>query len=170
MGAYERDDSAFSITMSVGDTSIYYRDLMVQWIKDLRRTVDFIETRRDLRADRIGYFGLSWGGETAPIALSMEPRIKAAALFSAGYAAAPNRAEVAKLNYAPRVHTPTLMMNGKYDTMFPYQTSQLAFYNQLGTAPSDKHMVLSETGHILPMDTVAHETLKWFDHYLSGKP
>jgi len=170
MGAYERDDSLFSITMSVGDTSIYYRDLMVQWIKDLRRTVDFLETRRDLRSDRIGYFGLSWGGETAPIALSMEPRIKAAALYSAGYHAVTPRPEVAKFNYAPRVHTPTLMMNGRYDVVFPYETSQVPLFNQLGTTAQDKRMMTSETGHILAMDAVVKETLAWFDHYLSGKP
>jgi formylglycine-generating enzyme required for sulfatase activity/tRNA A-37 threonylcarbamoyl transferase component Bud32/dienelactone hydrolase len=170
MGAFERDDSAFSITRSVGDTSIYYRDLMVQWIKDLRRTVDYIETRRDLRSNRIGYYGLSWGAETAPIALSMEPRIKAAALFSAGYAAVTPRAEVAKFNYAPRVHTPTLMLNGRWDTLFPYQTSQLAFFNQLGTPAADKRMVVSELGHILEIDLVVQHALKWYDHYLSGKP
>jgi tRNA A-37 threonylcarbamoyl transferase component Bud32/dienelactone hydrolase len=168
MGAYERDDSAFSITRSIPDTTIYHRDLMVQWIKDLRRTVDFLETRKDIRADRIGYFGISWGGETAPIALSMEPRIKAAALYSAGYHAIIPHAEVAKYNYAPRVHTPTLMMNGRYDVVFPYETSQVPFFNQLGTR--DKKMKVSDGGHILPMETVVQETLAWFDRYLSGKP
>ena len=168
MGAYERDDSAFSIARSTPDTTIHHRDLMVQWIKDLRRTVDFLETRKDIRSDRIGYLGLSWGGETAPIALAMEPRIKAAALYSAGYHAIIPHAEVAKYNYAPRVHTPTLMMNGRYDTVFPYETSQVPFFNQLGTR--DKKMKVSDTGHILPMETVVQETLAWFDHYLSGKP
>jgi dienelactone hydrolase len=170
MGTFERDDSAFSITQSTPDTSIYYRDLMVQWVKDLRRTVDFIETRRDLLSNRIGYYGLSWGAEAAPVALSMEPRIKAAALFSAGYARVTARAEVAKFNYAPRVHTPTLMMNGRWDTLFPYQTSQLALFNQLGTPPADKRMVVSERSHILEIDSAVQQTLKWFDHYLSGKP
>jgi tRNA A-37 threonylcarbamoyl transferase component Bud32/dienelactone hydrolase len=170
MGAYERDDSAFSITRSVPDTTAYHRDLEVQWIKDLRRTVDFLETRKDIRADRIGYLGLSWGGENAPIALAMEPRIKAAALYSAGYHAIVPRAEVAKFNYAPRVHTPTLMLNGRYDTVFPYETSQVPFFSQLGTPARDKKMVVSETGHVLPMATVVKETLAWFDHYLSAKP
>ncbi len=170
MGAYERDDSAFSITRSVPDTTAYHRDLTVEWIKDLRRTVDFLETRNDIRSDRIGYLGLSWGGEAAPIALSMEPRIKAAALYSAGYHAIMPRAEVAKFNYSPRVHTPTLMLNGRYDTVFPYETSQVPFFNQLGTPARDKKMIVSETGHVLPMATVVKETLAWFDHYLSGKP
>ncbi|HEY6829699.1 MAG TPA: dienelactone hydrolase family protein, partial [Gemmatimonadaceae bacterium] len=170
MGAYERDDSAFSITRSIPDSTAYYRDVMVEWIKDLRRTVDFLETRQDVRSDRIGYLGLSWGGETAPIALAIETRIRAAVLYSAGYHAIASRAEVAKFNYTPRVRVPTLMLNGRYDTVFPYETSQEPFFNQLGTLPHDKKKVVSETGHVLPMATVVRETIAWFDHYLSGKP
>jgi len=60
------------------------------------------------------------------------------------------------------------MMNGKYDVVFPYETSQVPFFNQLGTR--DKKMKISETGHVLRMDAVVQETLAWFDHYLSGKP
>jgi cephalosporin-C deacetylase-like acetyl esterase len=169
MGTYERDDSTFSITNPLPDTTTYYRDLVVQWVKDLRRTVDFLETRKDIRSDRIGYYGISWGGLVAPMALAMEPRIKAAALFSAGYYGTPARAEVDAINYAPRVRTPTLMLNGRYDTIYPRETSQVPFYNQLGTPARDKKMVPSANGHILPLDITMRESLAWFDRYLSGK-
>ena len=169
LGTYERDDSAFSITQSLPDTTTYYRDLMVQWVKDLRRTVDFLQTRKDIRSDRIGYFGASWGGLTAPIALAIEPRIKAAALYSAGHANRFARAEVETFNYTPHVHTPTLMLNGRYDVVFFYETSQMPFFNRLGTPASDKRIVMSDNGHIIPMDTGVQETLRWFDRYLSGK-
>jgi pimeloyl-ACP methyl ester carboxylesterase len=106
----------------------------------------------------------------APFVLAIEPRIKAAALFSAGYIARPARAEVEAFNYTPRVHTPTLMLNGRYDTLFPYETSQLPFFNQLGTAAADKDMKTSPNGHIVPLNVTVRETLKWFDRYLSGKP
>jgi dienelactone hydrolase len=169
METYERDDSTFSITNPLPDTTTYYRDLVVQWVKDLRRTVDFLETRKDIRSDRIGYYGISWGGLVAPMALAMEPRIKAAALFSAGYYGTHARAEADAINYAPRVRTPTLMLNGRYDTVYPRETSQVPFYNQLGTPARDKKMVTSDNGHILPLDITMRESLAWFDRYLSGK-
>jgi hypothetical protein len=169
MGTYERDDSTFSITQSAPDSTTYFRDLRVQWVKDLRRTVDFLETRKDVRAERVGFYGLSWGGENAPVALAMEPRIKAAVLYSAGYHPRRARAEVDAVNYAPRVHTPTLMLNGKYDTVFPYETSQKPFFDQLGTAAGDKSMVMSETGHILPMGIGIKAGLEWFDKYLTNR-
>lgn len=78
MGTYERDDSTFSIVRSTPDTTTYYRDLMVQWVKDVRRTIDFLETRKDIRSDRIGLSGASWGAMNAPMAVAVEPRIKAA--------------------------------------------------------------------------------------------
>jgi len=170
MGTFERDDSAFSITQSRPDTTTRYRDLVVQWVNDLRRTVDFLETRKDIRADRIGFHGGSWGGMNAPFALAMEPRIKAAVLFSAGYWRYKARAEVEPYNYAPRARTPTLMLNGRFDTLFPYETSQLALYNHLGTPAQDKRMVLEDRGHMLTLDKTLPATLEWYDRYLSGKP
>jgi len=169
MGTYERDDSAFSIARSTGDTTLYTRDLVVQWIKDLRRTVDCLETRKDLRSDRLGFYGTSWGGSMGPIALAMEPRIKAAVLWSAGYPDVHVRAEVEPVNYTPRVRTPTLMLNGRYDTTFPPETSQIPFYNHLGTPAGEKEMKVSENGHILSMEITVNDALNWFDRYLSGK-
>jgi formylglycine-generating enzyme required for sulfatase activity/dienelactone hydrolase len=168
-GTYERNDTIFGATPSLPDSTTHYRDLTVQWIKDLRRTVDFLETRKDVRSDRLGFFGASWGGLNAPIALSMEPRIKAAVLYSAGFVPGIKaRVEVDEANYAPRVHTPTLMLGGKYDTVFPYETSQVPFYKQLGTPPQDKLMVTSDVGHIVSFGVTVKESLAWFDRYLSG--
>jgi len=168
MGTFERDDSTFSIAQSSPDTTTHFRDLVVQWVKDVRRTIDFLETRKDIRSDRIGLLGISWGGSQAPYALAIEPRIKAAALYSAGYQAAPARAEVELFNYTPRVRVPTLMINGRYDTVFPYETSQVPFFNHLGTAKDEKRTVLSENGHIVSMNVMARESQAWFDRYLRG--
>ena len=63
----------------------------------------------------------------------------------------------------------TLMLNCRYDTVYPYETSQLPFFNYLGTPARDKKMVMSNTGHILQFDQTTAATLEWFDKYLSGK-
>ena len=54
--------------------------MQVQWVKDFRRSVDYLETRPDLDMERLGYYGLSMGAFFAPIPLALEPRIKAAVL------------------------------------------------------------------------------------------
>lgn len=172
MGTYERRDGTFGRPRTTPDSTISYRDLSVTWIKDLRRTVDYLETRQDVRADRVGFYGVSWGGMVAPLALSMEPRIKAALLHSAGYVSGQNqqaRAEVLVANYAPRVRTPTLMLSGRYDTVFPYETSAVPFFNQLGTPSRDKKLISDDGGHAVGPDVGKREALAWFDQYLSGR-
>jgi dienelactone hydrolase len=170
LGAYERHDSTLSRRRAVPDSSTAASNLFVHWIQDLRRTVDFLETRQDLRSDRIGYYGVSWGGATAPVALALEPRIRAAVLNSAGYLAPPTRPEIFPPNFSPHVRTPVLMLNGRYDTVFPYETSQLAMFRQLGTAPADKEIHVEPNGHIIPNDSVVPLGLAWFDKYLSTAP
>ena len=43
-------------------TKIEYRDQIVNWITDLSRGLDYLETRNDLDTSRIAYFGSSAKG------------------------------------------------------------------------------------------------------------
>jgi dienelactone hydrolase len=165
-GMFERGDT--SSRWQTPRKTAAYRDITIQQIKDLRRTVDYLETRGDMKVDRLGFFSFSWGSQMAPLALALEPRIKAAVLNLGGYwpvgEAFP---EVELWNYAPRVRTPTLMLNGEYDSVFPLATHQKPLFDQLGTPLTDKKHVLYPTSHSVPADALARETLAWFDRYLS---
>lgn len=48
------------------------------------RSIDYVETRKDLDASRLAYYGLSWGGAMGAILPAVEPRIKANILYVAG--------------------------------------------------------------------------------------
>ena len=37
-------------------------DSLRRLVNDLRRTIDYLQTRNDLNTGAIGYYGLSWGG------------------------------------------------------------------------------------------------------------
>ena len=39
------------------------------------------------------------------------------------------------------------MVNGRFDYLFPLETSQLPLFNHLGTPAEHKHHVLLEAGH-----------------------
>ena len=71
-----------------------------------------------------------------------------------------------RLNYAPRVRLPTLLLNGRYDFETPYEAAQRPLFELLGTAPEHKRHTVLETGHALPMDAVTREILPWLDRYL----
>src|SRR5205823_4746792 len=53
------------------------RDLTIAWSKELGRSVDYLETRRDIDGGRIAYYGFSLGAVLGPILTALEPRFKA---------------------------------------------------------------------------------------------
>ena len=160
---YERRDSLHS---DLPDSTIFWRDHAVMWVKDIRRTLDYLSTRPDMDTTRFSYFGSSWGANMAPLNLATEPRIKAAVLLVAGLTMERGRPEVDPLNFLPRVTVPLLMLNGKYDFFFPVEISQKPFFQMLGTPAEHKKYIVYEGGHDVPRTALITETLAWLDKYL----
>ena len=70
------------------------------------------------------------------------------------------------MNFAPRVKVPVLMVNGRYDFVFPLETCQEPMFRVFGTKAQDKKHVLYEGGHVPPLLRVKKDTLDWLDEYL----
>jgi len=60
---YERGDDLKS---DYQQATAFYREHVIDWAKDLGRTLDYLETRQDLDHNHIAYFGLSWGRGARP--------------------------------------------------------------------------------------------------------
>jgi eukaryotic-like serine/threonine-protein kinase len=166
-GTFERgNDTLVSITN--GDESSHqYAELLIQQVKDFRRCVDYLETRPDINGRKLAYYGFSWGGEFGGIIPAVEGRLKVSVLIAAGMGLAGRlRAEVNEINYVSRVKMPTLILNGKYDTIFPLDTSAKPMFDLLGTPAQDKQLKLYETDHNPPRNEIIKETLAWLDRYL----
>jgi formylglycine-generating enzyme required for sulfatase activity/dienelactone hydrolase len=142
------------------------RDLAIQRMKDLQRAVDYAMSRTDLDHDRFAYFGVSLGGRLGAIALAIEKRFKAGVLWAGGFRSGQTLPEIDEINYAPRVTTPILMLNGRDDFTFPVSTSQLPMFAGLGTPARDKQHLLYDGGHIFPFARIMKDTLDWLDKYL----
>ena len=125
----------------------------------MRRSVDFLTTRTEIDKDRIGYYGLSLGALWGPMFLAMEPRITAAVFLAGGLEGALDDGdyltpEFDAATYAPRVKAAVLMINGREDIRFPYETSQVPLFKLLGSPPDKKAHKTYPGGH---------STLGWFD-------
>jgi formylglycine-generating enzyme required for sulfatase activity/cephalosporin-C deacetylase-like acetyl esterase/predicted Ser/Thr protein kinase len=143
------------------------RDYFIQAIKDARRSVELLSSRPDIDASRLGYFGISLGGNTGLRILALEPRLRAAVLAATGLSTNRLPPEIDRLNFAPRIHQPVLLVNGRDDFLFPLETTQRPLFNLLGTPPADKKLVLLDGGHVVPRSNVLfREALDWFDKYL----
>ena len=143
-----------------------FRDITIRRVQDVMRTIDYLETRDDINADRLAYLGWSWGAHWAGLVLALEPRFNAAVLHVAGVRGARPLPEVDYLNYLPRVTTPVLTLNGRLDGVIPPDTHTRPFFDLLGTPDEHKRFVLTESGHFVPRPTLIRESLDWLDRYL----
>ena len=60
------------------------------------------------------------------------------------------RPEVDLVNFLPRRRIPVLVLNGKYDSVFPVESLQLRFFKLLGVPAADTKRIVYEGGHFLP--------------------
>lgn len=163
-GTFERNDGT-----SAPDTQLHtsrWRDLVVAGVKDFSRTIDYLATRSDLAMDQIGYIGNSRGGAFGPVFLALEPRVKAAVFWIPGFHRAIAMPEVHPINFAPRMKQPVLVLNGRYDPIFPEAASQIPFFRSIGTPDHLKHRIVYDSGHNLPVNDRIKETIGWFDRHL----
>ncbi|MBS7612818.1 acetylxylan esterase [Candidatus Bathyarchaeota archaeon] len=168
---------------------------IIQTVIDLRRAVDYIETRPEIDSNRIGYVGGSMGGILGAIFIGVEPRIKAAALLVAGgnmslmiresqHPAIPPIREYLKLNNISyeelqRLLNPIDPINfignfsprpvvfhlGKYDRIVPAEAGE-QLYKYAG---EPKTIYWYDSGHDLPLELVVVRILDFMDMNLKNR-
>ena len=127
--------------------------------KEIYRTLDYLETRPDIRKDRFAYLGFSTGAWMGPLVFAGEPRFKAAILMGAGVE------DPEFLRFARRATTPTQMINGRFDG---FGQGDAPLFRALGAPADHKRHVVLDTDHSLagvPKE-VRRFNLEWLDKYL----
>ena len=142
------------------------RDRVPIYYKDFARTLDYLETRVDFNHDGVAYYGLSLAW-TGPILAAVDPRIKTCVLLAGGIPRYSVPPYIDPVNFAPRSHVPTLMINGRDDFIDPLESSQRPLFRLLGAPEADKRHVLLDGGHLPPdRRAIIREVLAWLDKYL----
>ena len=160
-GTYERRDPS-----SAGGPN-EDRDEVIAWSKDLGRSLDYLETRRDIDRGKLAYYGLSMGSITALPALAVEDRFKAAVLLAGALPFSRVPPEADPVNFVPRIRIPVLLLGGRQDFPHPVDTAQVPLFRLLGTPERDKKHVIFEGGHApLRVQVIIKDILDWLDRYL----
>ncbi|MCX6591244.1 MAG: acetylxylan esterase [Acidobacteria bacterium] len=146
--------------------ALLFGETMIGWrAYDVMRTIDYIETRKDLDAKRIGCMGISGGGTVTLFTAALEPRIKAA--FVSGYLNT-FRDSILSIahcidNYVPGILNwaemydvagliaprPLFVESGDRDNIFPVEASReavarvIAVYRSMGVPERVGHEVFS---------------------------
>jgi dipeptidyl aminopeptidase/acylaminoacyl peptidase len=162
---YERRTAKNPSDMS----KLEWRDAVAQWVREIRQSMNYLASRDDIDINRVAYYGSSYGAMIAPGILVLEPRFRTAILRHGGFWLGDEHPlpECDAVTFAPHVKIPVLMMNGRYDPIFPPETSQRPFFDMLGSPAGAKRYVLFDVGHDFPpRNEMIRETLDWLDTYL----
>ncbi len=151
---------------SAGAALLLGQTLLGWRVYDVMRAIDWIETRKELDARRVGCMGISGGGTVTTFAAALEPRIRAAMI--SGYLNT-FRDSVMSLshcidNYVPGIldwaemydvagliaPRPLFVESGMKDDLFPIEASKASFarvqkvYEVLGAAPLAQQEVFND--------------------------
>jgi len=142
-------------------------DYVVRRVTELRRGLDYIETRPDLDHERIAFMANSAGNWTGVILTALEPRYRSVLFVGTGIrprsisdAAAANR-----INFAPRIAPPKLMLHGRYDENMPLKSEGEPLFRLLR---EPKRLQIYEGGHVPPTDVYVPAVKKWLDETLGA--
>ncbi len=165
LDTYERHVDPLQLVGSVGDLQ-----LTMKWSKEVRRAVDYLDTRKDMDASKIAYLGVSMGAAYGVIFTALEPRFRAVVFLDGGFFLASPPKGRDQVDFAPRVTKPVLMVNGKYDFTFSPDRAQAPMFRALGTDPADKKRVVLDTPHDVSQQRaeLSRVVLAWLDRYLGA--
>jgi dipeptidyl aminopeptidase/acylaminoacyl peptidase len=144
-----------------------YTEWLIKMVKDFSRSIDYLETRKEIDVTKLGFYGHSWGGILGGIIPAVEERLKVNILIVGGFTywgrAFP---EADEINYISRIKVPTIMLNGRFDYRFPLETNLMPFFNFLGTPEKDKRICIYDTDHYVSKADMIKEVLGRCDKYL----
>jgi len=153
-----------------------YRELIVQWTIEHRRAIDYLATRPEVDASRIGILGHSLGGVMAYALAGVDARIRAAVITATApltrhyinligwdETALVRMTPIVPQTFAPAItSSAVLMVQGRDD---PYATLEgvQALYHSI--ASPSKELVIFEGGHRLPSEQLP-KVVEWFGRHL----
>ena len=76
-------------------------EYLIELIKELRRSIDYLETRSDIDTNKLAFYGVSWGGALGGIIPAVEDRLKISILVKGGFSQEQAFPEADAINYVP---------------------------------------------------------------------
>lgn len=140
-------------------------DHTVREVMEMRRGLDYLESRPDIDASKIAYFGMSAGTGTGLVLTGVENRYRS--VLFVGTHLHPREVTdtpaANRINFAPRIECPKLMLQGRYDESAPLESQARPLFNLMR---EPKRLEVFEGGHVPPQTIQIPAMTKWFDETL----
>ncbi len=131
-----------------------YLNWVIQTTKDVSRSFDLLVDHYNALPDKIGYVGVSRGGQVGFIVTGVEKRFNAVALLIAGHMDALETGHLAAAcpaNYVARIYpTPTFLLNGTFDSDYDMEKSVKPLHKQFNPKSTEIHWM--DVGHTITDD------------------
>jgi cephalosporin-C deacetylase-like acetyl esterase len=162
-GSIERLRPATFVSPSV--KTVEFAEIVAGHVTDLRRGLDYLETRNDIDMTRIGALAPSAGSMLGLILGALETRYRAFVFIGAGIPPSYRAISAAAnpLNFAAYIRPPKLILQGRYDEDTPLRTATEPFFKLLS---EPKRLTLYDGGHVPSIEVTMSATSGWLDDQL----
>ncbi len=149
------------------NSTVESRKQVVNWITDLRRGVDYLETRDDLDRQHLTFLGISNGANLGLLLTAVETRYKYSVFVSAGLEPQVKTwiAETNYINFASQSRQTKLIVNGRYDETFPYNSDARPLFKLLR---EPKKIMTYDGGHIPTVEYFSTTVNSWLDETIGS--
>jgi dienelactone hydrolase len=140
---------------------IEYVNAVAPYIVDLRRGLDYLESRDDMDPNRMAFMGCSMGGIIMCLP-AIEPRYQAVvfccSVLRKSHAQVHSAAN--PVHFAPLIKQPKLLLHGLYDETSPLRTDAEPLHRLL---PQPKLVELYPGGHVPDPEDLTTRVNAWLD-------
>jgi pimeloyl-ACP methyl ester carboxylesterase len=144
--------------------TIEYVEEIAQAIVDVRRGLDYLETRSDIDSGKIAYFAPS-SANFKLIVPAVDMRYRSVIFMGGGVRKYMTQSlpAASPINFVGRIKAPKLMLHGRYDEAAPLKTEAEPLYKLLR---EPKRLIVNEGGHIPPPQIFVPALNNWLDETL----
>jgi dienelactone hydrolase len=135
-----------------------YVELVVSNVTEMRRGLDWLESRPDIDSSRIALLGISAGGGPGVLVSALDSRYRSVVFIGTGiaqreveYAAAANR-----INFIPHIRAPKMMLQGLYDEDTSLRSEAEPMFRLLS---EPKRLETFEGGHVPSFEVMIPVTM-----------
>jgi len=145
--------------------TVEFTDIIVNRVTDLRRGLDYLETRPDIDMSRVAALAPSAGSVLGLVVGGVETRYRAFVFIGAGLPASYRAISAAAnpINFAAHIQAPKLILQGRYDEDTPLRTATEPLFKLLS---EPKQLTLYDGGHVPSVEVTMSTTSGWLDERL----
>jgi eukaryotic-like serine/threonine-protein kinase len=146
-------------------STVEFAEIVAGRVTDLRRGLDYLETRKDLDMTRVAVLAPSAGSVLGLIVAALETRYHALVFIGAGIPATYRgiSATANPINFASYIRAPKLIVQGRYDEDTPLRTATEPFFKLLS---EPKLLTLYDGGHVPSLEVLMSTTMPWLEEQL----